>query len=982
MSKKSGCLTTLLCVLLVLSMLVSAFALWRVYEMDQTVKDLVSDDREDEDEDDEENDDKTSHGSGKSVVGAYWNEDGLLILVMSDGSEMTVETITPPEIEGCMTRDEWIHVLLETVGADRNVEAVEPLFTDIGASQYREDIAIAVYYGWIANSEEEFYPAAQVTREFAAATAICAMGYYVTEEDQIDCSDWEEIQNPAYAAVAIELGLLQLENHCFYPQRLITQDELQNILNIVISTIHSTEVSGENVSSELSYSEDVIVVNGSGSNQNNAVEIFEDITYTDDGRVVLPAVDGLSNLQYGQIIVLNDADAIEVVSATEDAGYVWIEYTEPELSECVDSIYEIGEVEIDFSNFIPADNVTLTVEEEDGETVPVSASNQAHPSFEQLGAINLASPGSIGLNKNLSLNGTVKLSKHTSLDFNIKYSVSKLEYLFDVDLRRMNVKNAYVKMENSLSMTGSYKINASKELWDDYEYVENIKIGEVPLWGNTWTGFVIEVNLVLGAEGAVSLELSANGTHGFQVLNNRPRSLTSVRLNPPVVSLTGAGTFGVSVGVCAELFDLSLVSFEVESGVKMQGNITFRSTGTCADIGAHMYLTIGAMDETFIAKHLPKVKFSAEIFYEGHTPWSMPIAHWENFEKVPECTYKEGGVITGRVANADNRSQYIENAKIEIYNTDNEIRLVETVYTDASGQYQAAVDDGIYLIVISAEGYLPFESSQNVMEGQTIYVETYLMVAGDENLHQTGVIAGKITNAVTGYIVSNADISIHKGWNNLYDEEVVATVTGSPDGYYSVELPIGNYTVIVEKENYTRNHINVAVTTTGNYECNVVISPNSDSEVPTGDLRVVLTWGEYPSDLDSHMFGPLVSDPTQEFHVYYGDKTYYDDGETQCFLDVDDVSSYGPETTTVYQMNMGGVYHFYVHDFTNGGNGYSKDMSNSDAKVQVYIGEQIVTTYYIPVDREGTIWHVFDYDSEFGKITPVNTIGNEYDHAA
>ena len=297
MSKKSGCLTALLCVWLVLSMLVSACSLWRVFEIDQTVKDLVSNDKEDEDEDGEERDDETSHDSGNSVVGAYWNEAGLLILVMSDGSEMTVETITPPEIEGCMTRDEWIHVLLETVGADRNVEAVEPLFTDIEASQYREDIAIAVYYGWIADSEEEFYPAAQVTREFAAATAICAMGYYVTEEDQIDCLDWEEIQNPAYAAVAIELGLLQLENHYFYPRRLITQDELQNILNIVISTIHSTEVSGENVSSELSYSEDVIVVNGSGSNQSNSVEIFEDITYTDDGRVVLPAVDGLSNLQ-------------------------------------------------------------------------------------------------------------------------------------------------------------------------------------------------------------------------------------------------------------------------------------------------------------------------------------------------------------------------------------------------------------------------------------------------------------------------------------------------------------------------------------------------------------------------------------------------------------------------------------------------------------------------------------------------------------
>ena len=52
------------------------------------------------------------------------------------------------------------------------------------------------------------------------------------------------------------------------------------------------------------------------------------------------------------------------------------------------------------------------------------------------------------------------------------------------------------------------------------------------------------------------------------------------------------------------------------------------------------------------------------------------------------------------------------------------------------------------------------------------------------------------------------------------------------------------------------------------------------------EYRVILTWGSSPSDLDSHLEGP-------GYHVFYSNKT-----GKNAELDVDDTTSYGPETVT------------------------------------------------------------------------------------
>ncbi|WP_428240164.1 tetratricopeptide repeat protein [Gynuella sp.] len=126
-------------------------------------------------------------------------------------------------------------------------------------------------------------------------------------------------------------------------------------------------------------------------------------------------------------------------------------------------------------------------------------------------------------------------------------------------------------------------------------------------------------------------------------------------------------------------------------------------------------------------------------------------------------------------------------------------------------------------------------------------------------------------------------------------------------------------------------------------------------------LRVVLTWGRNPEDLDSHLSYP-------GNHVFYEDKRGQDAN-----LDVDDTDSYGPETITIEQKHSGQRYVYAVHDYTHG-SGNEKDstaMSFSHARVEVYVGQTLIRTYNVKQDTTATSWIVFGID-ESGAFHDIN----------
>ncbi|SEM41376.1 Tetratricopeptide repeat-containing protein [Pseudomonas sp. NFIX51] len=126
-------------------------------------------------------------------------------------------------------------------------------------------------------------------------------------------------------------------------------------------------------------------------------------------------------------------------------------------------------------------------------------------------------------------------------------------------------------------------------------------------------------------------------------------------------------------------------------------------------------------------------------------------------------------------------------------------------------------------------------------------------------------------------------------------------------------------------------------------------------------LRVVLTWGANPSDLDSHMIFP-------------GNNIYFRNQQgDDAHLDVDDIDSYGPETITLEKKHYGESYVYAVHDYSNQGRPASRQLSASQAKVFVYMGQSLVRTYYVPQDRSGNLWTVFRMTGN-GDFQDINTL--------
>lgn len=159
-------------------------------------------------------------------------------------------------------------------------------------------------------------------------------------------------------------------------------------------------------------------------------------------------------------------------------------------------------------------------------------------------------------------------------------------------------------------------------------------------------------------------------------------------------------------------------------------------------------------------------------------------------------------------------------------------------------------------------------------------------------------------------------------------------------------------------------------------------------------IRIVVSWGDTPRDLDSHLTGPAVSG-SGRFHIYYSARNYYTNGSynsTNLYdyaaeLDYDVTSSYGPEITTIHRYTPGD-YYFYVHDYSNKSSTNSTAMSTSGVTVSIYHGSSntfyklddgTIACFKIPSSQIATLWRVckINIDSAGNvTITKLDTYSN------
>lgn len=293
-----------------------------------------------------------------------------------------------------------------------------------------------------------------------------------------------------------------------------------------------------------------------------------------------------------------------------------------------------------------------------------------------------------------------------------------------------------------------------------------------------------------------------------------------------------------------------------------------------------------------------------------------------------------------------------------------------SVRSDAYGQYMiTGLSTGVYKLVISKAGYLTVEQNVFIYEGQSVSYNAIIELINDE-WSSSGTASGMVYDALTGAGVSGLTLTVRQGINNTEGNALDIIETDDNGNYQTSDLPSGNYCIEIRDNRadvgnrYISSFINIKIL--GGLNIGQQDGTVSNS-IQTGQMRIVLTWGENPSDLDSHLECNLLSGDF--YHIYYDDRTFNLNGERIADLDLDDVDSYGPETTTIYIAEPGN-YNFGVYNFSHGSD---DELANSGACVQVYMAHSTVPNYvfYVPGEM-GYYWEVFQYNSVTGVLTPIN----------
>ena len=464
-------------------------------------------------------------------------------------------------------------------------------------------------------------------------------------------------------------------------------------------------------------------------------------------------------------------------------------------------------------------------------------------------------------------------------------------------------------------------------------------------------------------------------------------------------SVTAKGEFEFSIGAklvesiafLDKAFKLSLTQ-EAKAYAKVTGEINLDTTehlcAFCAEGEIGVKLSISGSASYHITREFSGT-FASITFAEVKA--GIKTCHYSSISGFDwgVCPNKASNLgkckLEGKITIADDDTDNTNNrplagATVKIKNK--ATGRVSEVTTNDTGMYEIEkLLNGEHEITVNKEGYIPVSQTVSIAEDRT-NMYNMIIEAISEDDAGLGAASGTVKDDITGQGVAGLTLSVRAGINSLVGE-VIQTTTTSGNGTYLLEdLPSGHYTIHIkdnrsldnEAERYYESSFNIKV-------LGGKTIANQDGAVTNGiqvnQLKIRLRWGEMPRDLDSHLRGPTSDGGS--FHIYYRSKRYIEDGEVMADLDLDNISGYGPETTTIHTP-VDGVYTFSVHDFSNRSSTNSTALANSGAYIEVFLGTSTTASakYYVPTGG-GTVWTVFSYNSETNEITDINTMSYESD---
>ena len=473
-----------------------------------------------------------------------------------------------------ISRIDWVQELVTlfdlTVDEDNYPDNY---YSDISTDDsFYRDVMVACEFGMIdLEAGEEFRPEDAVTREFAAQTMNTMLGF-VPETDSYTYQDTADVTYKEAAQIAIDRGWVTVAAGKFLPEQSLTTEEHDAMIADAKKVLADAQIE-TGKENTCTFASGVVVVP-----KGTAVSIDVDgIVMIENCPVTIKQ--GTTFAVYVNDIVM----AYKAESVRTDGTTTYITTSDAD-DGAVLNVDQQGELDVDMTEFIPADEETYVV---NGVTVTE------------------------GMTRGISYkNNTLRADKTISVSDDVTATVS-------VVISNMKVNYSLNNNDYYFSVSGDmeYSCNVKGDAFKDINHT--LTLGALPLGGVGMLTLAMEYNLSGEATLTVEKEFEAGFAYsdGFRIVGNSHKKGFSFSAEADLTTgivLSAKATLGIVSG-----------DIYAKTGARMNIKYVRYSSGTptyCASQAAYLYASVGASAKIGVGIASKTFSKSIEIWGKNNSP--------------------------------------------------------------------------------------------------------------------------------------------------------------------------------------------------------------------------------------------------------------------------------------------------------------------------------------------------------------------------
>ena len=473
-----------------------------------------------------------------------------------------------------ISRIDWVQELVTlfdlTVDGDNYPDNY---YSDISTDDsFYRDVMVACEFGMIdLEAGEEFRPEDAVTREFAAQTMNAMLGF-VPETDSYTYQDTADVTYKDAAQVAIDRGWVTVAAGKFLPEQSLTTEEHDAMIADAKKVLADAQIE-TGKENTCTFASGVVVVP-----KETAVSIDVDgIVMIENCPVTIKQ--GTTFAVYVNDIVM----AYKAESVRTEGTTTYITTSDAD-DGAVLNVDQQGELDVDMTEFIPADEETYVV---NGVTVTE------------------------GMTRGISYkNNTLRADKTISISDDVTATVSVVISNMKVSYRLKN-NDYYFTVSGDME----YSCNVKGDAFKDINHT--LTLGAVPLGGVGMLTLAMEYNLSGEATLTVEKEFEAGFAYsdGFRIVGNSHKKGFSFSAEADLTTgivLSAKATLGIVSG-----------DIYAKTGARMNIKYVRYSSGTptyCASQAAYLYASVGASAKIGVGIASKTFSKSIEIWGKNNSP--------------------------------------------------------------------------------------------------------------------------------------------------------------------------------------------------------------------------------------------------------------------------------------------------------------------------------------------------------------------------